>query len=65
MTDNHHATVFRRINAPGAEAENEPLALFDFYESHSIDPLDTLTLTKAGGAFIQAGAFIRQNTVSM
>ena len=25
--------VFRRINTPGAEAENEPLTLFDFGES--------------------------------
>ena len=37
-------TVFRQINVPGAEAENEPLSLFDFNESHSVEPRDTLTL---------------------
>ncbi len=30
-------TVFRRINAPGAEAENEPLALSNFDETNGVD----------------------------
>ena len=29
------STVFCRINRPGAEAENEPLTLFDLNENHS------------------------------
>ena len=28
-------TIFRRINAPGAEAQNEPLSLSDFNETRS------------------------------
>ena len=30
-------TIFRRINAPGVEAENEPLALSDFDETNRVD----------------------------
>ena len=37
MWQNMVFTVFRRINAPGAEAENKPLTLYDFNESHSVD----------------------------
>ena len=29
-------TVFRRINVPGAEAQNEPLTLFDLNETGSV-----------------------------
>ncbi len=31
-------TVFRRINALGAEAQNEPLSLSDFNETHYVTP---------------------------
>ena len=30
-------TVFRRKNAPGAEAENEPFTLFDFNATRGVD----------------------------
>ncbi len=42
-TDTH--AVFHRINMPGAEAENEPLSLFDFNEIHNVGPLSTLILS--------------------
>ncbi len=30
-------TIICRINTPGAEAENEPLPLSDFVETHSVE----------------------------
>ena len=33
-----HITVFRRINAPGMEAQNEALSLSDFNESSCVHP---------------------------
>ncbi len=46
-------TVFRQINAPGAETQNEPLSLSDFNETHSVEILDTSTLS--GRKIIQIG----------
>ena len=37
MWQNMVFTVFRRNNAPDAEAENKPLTLYDFNESRSVD----------------------------
>ncbi len=34
----HNYTVFRRINAPGAETENGPLPLSDCDETQGADP---------------------------
>ena len=64
-------TVFRRINVLGAEAENEPLTLSDLNENDCVNPfIPVQWFLKYGqvkpnvrGAFIQAGTFIRQNTV--
>ena len=70
-------TVFRRINAPGAEAENEPSTWCDCVDSgipqHYVLKIQLRSVqsflryrqvkSKVGGTFIQAGAFIRQNVV--
>ena len=58
---------------PGVEAENEPSSLSDLNKIVSVDPTSTLiaekmiqigcVVSEIGDMFIQAGAFIRRNTV--
>ena len=59
------STIFRRINALGAEADNVPLNLFDFNEIEIYQVLAELerASVKSRACVIYTGAFIRQHMV--